>query len=303
MYNLIVAYETDAWNGRPYGMDRGRFGEYTEDSILTLFKGLDDQALERLKSLPTIFATEGDMETEVRLGRITKLRNRSGEIGIFYEIDEVLPPITWAQLIALEWELDVSKAERYRTHWAVKEIDLIAELLRAEILDQKQIQKSSLFETEHQQSITKSIPIEVNPDVFHIPTEPLNPLLVAVMMPFDRVFDKVYETPETACSETGLTCQNANQVWDDSRIIQDIFSLIYRSKIVICDFTGKNTNVFYEAGIAHTLGKPVIPITQSSADIPFDLAQHRYISYLNNGEGLTKLKSKISPRLDTLKNR
>ena len=79
--------------------------------------------------------------------------------------------------------------------------------------------------------------------------------------------------------------------------------MIYRSKIVICDFTGKNANVFYEAGIAHTLGKPVIPITQNKYDIPFNLTQLRYIQYLNNNQGLGELKSEILPRLETLKKR
>lgn len=87
---------------------------------------------------------------------------------------------------------------------------------------------------------------------------------------------------------------------DYSAIIQDIFSLIFRSFIVVCDFTGKNPNVFYEAGIAHTLGKHVIPITQSEQDIPFDLQHHRYIKYLNNSEGLAELQKSLSSRFSTL---
>ena len=68
----------------------------------------------------------------------------------------------------------------------------------------------------------------------------------------------------------------------------------------MCDFTGKNPNVFYEAGIAHTLGKYVVPITQSEHDIPFDLKHHRHAKYLNNGEGLQKLKQELISRFLTL---
>ncbi len=82
--------------------------------------------------------------------------------------------------------------------------------------------------------------------------------------------------------------------------IQDIFELIYCSSIVIVDFTGKNPNVFYEAGIAHTLGKNVIPITQNIEDIPFDLRHHRVLKYLNNNEGLQGLKKGLETRLKTL---
>jgi hypothetical protein len=56
-------------------------------------------------------------------------------------------------------------------------------------------------------------------------------------------------------------------------VIQTIVSLICQSGIIIADCSGRNANVFYEAGIAHMLGKDVILIAQSMADIPFDL-QH-----------------------------
>ncbi len=69
---------------------------------------------------------------------------------------------------------------------------------------------------------------------------------------------------------------------------------------MICDCTGKNPNVFYEAGIAHTLGKEVILITQSASDVPFDLRHLRYVSYLNNREGRKELAVQVQARLTTL---
>jgi hypothetical protein len=51
--------------------------------------------------------------------------------------------------------------------------------------------------------------------------------------------------------------------------------MMLRSRVVICDCTGRNPNVFYEIGIAHTLGREVILITQNPEDIPFDLRHLR----------------------------
>ena len=85
--------------------------------------------------------------------------------------------------------------------------------------------------------------------------------------------------------------------------MQDIFALIYRSNIVVCDFTGKNPNLFYEAGIAHVLGKHVVPITQQPDDVPFDLRHHRYSTYLANGEGLEVLTGTLAERFATLTGR
>ena len=63
---------------------------------------------------------------------------------------------------------------------------------------------------------------------------------------------------------------------------------------------GRNPNVFYETGIAHTLGREVILITQSESDIPFDLRHLRYVAYLNNSEGRETLGQRLGPRLSDL---
>jgi nucleoside 2-deoxyribosyltransferase len=38
----------------------------------------------------------------------------------------------------------------------------------------------------------------------------------------------------------------------------------------------------YELGIAHALGKPVVPIVQDTNDLPFDLQSYRFIVYQTN---------------------
>ena len=119
-------------------------------------------------------------------------------------------------------------------------------------------------------------------------------------MPFQSEFTPVYETIKKTCSDLKLTCTRTDEIWEEPEVINDIFSLIFRSNVVICDFSGRNSNVFYEAGIAHTLGRKVVPLVQNPEDIPFDLRQHRFIKYLNNGEGLNALRDQLAPRLRTL---
>jgi hypothetical protein len=53
----------------------------------------------------------------------------------------------------------------------------------------------------------------------------------------------------------------------------------------------------YETGIAHTLGKLVIPISQSLDDVPFDMAHHRILKYLANGEGIEDMVVKLANKL------
>ena len=142
--------------------------------------------------------------------------------------------------------------------------------------------------------------IVFRPTVFDVPSEGVQKDLVAVMMPFAANFKGVYKTIQNAAAMCFLNCQRVDDVWINSTIIQDVFSLIYRSHIVVCDFSGRNPNVMYEAGIAHTLGKHVIPITQNTSDVPFDLSHHRHLAYLNNSEGLNDLEDKLAARMMNL---
>jgi hypothetical protein len=142
--------------------------------------------------------------------------------------------------------------------------------------------------------------IYFTPSVFQTPnTDPESDLL-SIMMPFSANFDTVHGAVVEAARRNSMRCQRADDIWIHSTVIQDVFSLIYRSHIVVCDFTTKNPNVLYEAGIAHTLGKHMVPITQHPDDIPFDLKSHRYLLYQGNAQGCTELADKLAQRIGTL---
>lgn len=145
--------------------------------------------------------------------------------------------------------------------------------------------------------------IVFSPAVFEVPDQGIEHDLISVMTPFAIEFESIFEATSAACLTAGYRALRAKDIWLNNVVVQDVFSLIYRSIAVICDFTGRNPNVFYEAGIAHTLGKTVIPITQSSSDIPFDLQHHRYLLYLNNAEGRNSLQTGLIQRLHSLPGR
>lgn len=148
---------------------------------------------------------------------------------------------------------------------------------------------------------SKNRKVVFTPSVFELPAGGLEPDLIAVMTPFASQFEPVFDAINGAAFMTGFRTLRAKDIWEHSAVIQDVFSLIFRAKIVVCDFTGKNPNVFYEAGIAHTLGKHVVPITQNADDIPFDLRHHRYLAYLGNKEGIGVLGTELAKKFATLR--
>lgn len=135
------------------------------------------------------------------------------------------------------------------------------------------------------------------PNVFAVPDLSVEADLATVMMPLRAEFSSVHEAIRQACQTAGFRCLRADDIWEESAIVQDIFNLVFRAQVVIVDFTGKNPNVMYETGIAHTLGKYVVPISQSLDDVPFDLTHHRVLKYLANTQGLRQLAVRLADRL------
>lgn len=101
-----------------------------------------------------------------------------------------------------------------------------------------------------------------------------------VIMPFTPTFDTEYEKViRPAVEEAGVISVRADEIYSRPQVMQDIWKALRASRIVIAELTGKNTNVLYEVGLAHTLGKPVIIITRNEEDVPFDLKALRYRYY------------------------
>lgn len=134
MYNLLVTAAEGAWDISAYEYDRTRFLEYTTDSLKAKFAKLDANALEELKSLPTLFTYEGDDEI-ARVGYIRTIRERGRSILIEYEFDESIPTFLFSQLKSLEIKLDIQGWEMSRTHWAVKDEDLFELLASVGLVD------------------------------------------------------------------------------------------------------------------------------------------------------------------------
>ena len=79
--------------------------------------------------------------------------------------------------------------------------------------------------------------------------------------------------------------------------MRDVWEGIYGARAVIAECTGRNPNVFYEIGIAHTLGKPVILTTQTTEDVPSDLRNIRYIHYQYTPPGMKLFETTLQKTL------
>jgi hypothetical protein len=102
-----------------------------------------------------------------------------------------------------------------------------------------------------------------------------------VVMPFappiGEYYEKIYEP---AIQKAGLTPVRADaDIFGTGKIIDQIWQGINGAKVLVAELTSRNPNVFYELGLAHALNKPVVLVSRTQEDVPFDLQHIRVIYY------------------------
>lgn len=119
-----------------------------------------------------------------------------------------------------------------------------------------------------------------------------------VLMPFNEDLKLVYRVHlREVAKELGLSIRRADDVFTTHAVMVDVWEGIYGARAIIADCTGRNPNVFYEIGMAHVLGKPLVLITQNNQDMPFDIAHIRYITYTCTSRGMQNLKQRLRKTL------
>jgi hypothetical protein len=131
--------------------------------------------------------------------------------------------------------------------------------------------------------------------VFGRPGEPEDKIDIFVLMPFNDKMEKVYTNHIKQIGEQlGLTIKRADDIFSTKPFMEKVWDCICAAQLILADCTQKNPNVFYEIGIAHTVGKKVVLITRSANDIPSDIKHLDYISYAYDPEGTDRLIEKLT---------
>lgn len=135
--------------------------------------------------------------------------------------------------------------------------------------------------------------------LFGIPEKPKFIADVFVAMPFLEEMLPVYEDHILPVVESlGLKAIRADNVFGGGSVVNEIWTLMLGAQIVIADCTGRNPNVFYELGMAHTLGKSTLLLTQDLEDIPFDIRHLRRIEYKFTPRGTKTLEAQLRSAIE-----
>ncbi|NOE28277.1 hypothetical protein [Ruegeria sp. HKCCD6157] len=111
----------------------------------------------------------------------------------------------------------------------------------------------------------------------------------------------VLDILESAANEAGFSARLVSDTFESNLIHKEILQNIYNDRVIICDVSGRNPNVFFELGIRMATQLPTVIIKDDKTAYPFDTAPNRYIEYPRDlrHPAMEKFKAELTK---TLKN-
>jgi hypothetical protein len=117
------------------------------------------------------------------------------------------------------------------------------------------------------------------------------------MSPNDPTLEDILDAIKEGASRCGIKAERIDESLSNEPITQRMLLSIQAAEYVIAELTTASTNVFYEAGYAHGLGKIPIYVARVGANIPFDVKDYPVIYYPN----MRELKSLLAERLQAVR--
>lgn len=121
-----------------------------------------------------------------------------------------------------------------------------------------------------------------------------------LIMSFASELDFVHQVIAKTVESFDIDCVRADQIAVSRPVMDDVKTQIAEADVIIVDFTGKNPNVYYEAGLADAWKKNWIVLTQSSDDLTFDVRHIRSIRYSNKMGADKKLEVDLIKAFEAL---
>lgn len=237
-------------------MGRDRLLEGTDSRLRARLNALDEEDLERyLAACPVLWSPEhmrnDTGEAFAYVGRFDRLRVAEREVHYTFKPYEGFAAVPVQRLQEMDDFFRFGEWGWHRTKMVTMEDDVF-DVLGPDVIAPRAV----------------GVPRFDAPSFFNI--EPKrHEKLVCVMMPFTLVsLEPVFAKIDRELARIGVNCERADTDLSARRIIDKVASLIYNANAVVCDFTGTNPNVFYEAGLAHAWSKKTIFIAERGTTLP-----------------------------------
>jgi len=137
MYNLLISGDPEAWEKGHYEIDLSRFLEYTNIEIVNKFKSSVEDNINTLIDMPCLFMYESSLNKDAFVGLLKTVKKRDKKV--FIEFDLIENPVSPELILENAMLLDIRNWEANRTHWAIKDEDLLEIFQRIGLISKYEI--------------------------------------------------------------------------------------------------------------------------------------------------------------------
>ena len=182
-----------------------------------------------------------------------------------YKVKEILLSNIKVKEKNMYWKANFESEQAWAEHGYLDEVNKVISLYEKYLIRSNYKYKKkqlTILKCKMHQKITEEIlgrrskmivkPVFGNIDYSIIPSS------IFLIMPFkEKWSNDIFDVIQDIANTTKCKLIRGDNLFEPSVIIDDIWREINKAEIVIADITIHNANVFYELGIAHTLGKRV----------------------------------------------
>jgi hypothetical protein len=112
---------------------------------------------------------------------------------------------------------------------------------------------------------------------------------VFVLTPFHPMYEDTYGTIKRACAMNDLIAVRGDESFKTGNILKHVIEQIIISPYIVANINGRNPNVHYELGIAHSFGKDVLLVSEGVDGVAFNLQGERIMIYSDHKDLTNKL--------------
>ncbi len=113
-----------------------------------------------------------------------------------------------------------------------------------------------------------------------------------------RTLNPVREALDLISGRLNIEIFQADYFNVEEQIVPQIIETIKKSDVVVADISNENPNIYYEVGIAHSMGKPVILVSQTNNFNRFSLLSYRFYNYDIDPKGIKNLSFRLEQILN-----
>jgi hypothetical protein len=265
---------------------------FSLDRVIRLINAISNKYLQR--EPPTAFLSTVHGETfpalSLRKLRVSYLEHQDNISFLLFSINQSRT----GQTFSLMFQFQSPGHEPYgilRMMWGDSQIHKIVKDL---LWNQLNFSSYSLTQGEEKPVSappSEGIPegyIAVNP-IFKARDFQLKPRTALIIMPLEAYWSEtLWIHIQHNLKSIGFNSLKAEALFSEE-VMEDNWKALNEVDLLVADLTYKHPDVFYKLGVAHTLGKKVMLISQHARDIPKDFSQFPIHVYDNNINGLQRL--------------